>query len=58
MKKEILKRAKSLLWKYTHILNEVIAQKKLYPSESEYWNAWLKFSIRVNLLQSIIIRNS
>ena len=55
MKELISKKANSLLYRYNGILNEVIAQRNNYQSESDFWAAWAKYAVIVNKLQFTVM---
>jgi len=57
-KQEIVKKANSLLYRYNGIVKEIIAQRKSYPSEREFWAAWAKFASIVNKLQQTVLIHS
>jgi hypothetical protein len=56
MKAEILIKTNHLLYRYTHILNEVIAQKDLYANEQAFIQAWGKYAGIVNRLQGSVLK--
>lgn len=55
MKTKIITLATHLLYKYQLLLNEIIAQKLLFPSNTEFINAWCKYGAIVNKLQGTIL---
>ena len=58
MSLQYIKKATSLLYRYNGILKEVIAQKSLYSSESEFMAQWCKYAILVNYLQGFLLKYS
>ena len=57
MKEQINRKASSLLHKYYCLLHEIIAQRHLYETESDFWAAWCKYGMIVNKLQRTIINH-
>ena len=55
MKQLINQKANSLLYRYYGILNEIIAQRNNYPTESDFWAAWAKYAVIVNKLQFTVM---
>lgn len=48
---KIIIKTKNLLWKYENILKEIIAQRKCYKTDSNFWTVWVKYAVIVNRLQ-------
>ena len=58
MKKNILIKANSLLYRYEHLVKEINAQKNLFPSESAFIQISVKYQAVVNYLQRVIFQHS
>ena len=53
-----INKATSLLYRYNHLLSEIIAQKNLFPSHDAFTVIYCKYAGRVNYLQGFLFRHS